>query len=321
MPRRQAEQEEILVADFLADFDVGAVQGADGHGAVHHELHVAGARRFLAGGGNLLGQIGAGADDLHRGDPIVGQESQLQLVADLGVVVDDLGDVVGQLDDLLGHVVAGGRLAADQYAARSPVGGIAALDAVVQVDDVQQVQQLALVLVHALDLHVEHGLEVEDHATVGFDQAGQTDLVILLDFPPARPEFGVVGMRRQFAQLVQLGDPAGADGFGDQRAHAGVATGHPAPLGDPVGLVVELLRPQFVEVAEQPLLEQLRMQRGHAVDRDAADDGQIGHADLLFVTFLDQRHPALTVDVAGPVAGDLGQEAGVDFVNDVQQPG
>jgi hypothetical protein len=68
----QTEQEEILVAAFLADFDVGAIQGADGDGTIHHELHVAGARGFLAGGGNLLGQIGAGADDFHRRDPIVG---------------------------------------------------------------------------------------------------------------------------------------------------------------------------------------------------------------------------------------------------------
>ncbi len=52
--REQAEHEEILGAHFLADLDVGAVRRADGERAVHAELHVAGAGRFLARGGNLL---------------------------------------------------------------------------------------------------------------------------------------------------------------------------------------------------------------------------------------------------------------------------
>ena len=55
--RLEPEQEEVLDAHFLADLDVGAVHRADGQRAVHLELHVAGARRFLAGGGDLLRQI------------------------------------------------------------------------------------------------------------------------------------------------------------------------------------------------------------------------------------------------------------------------
>jgi hypothetical protein len=41
--------------DLLADFDVGAVERADGQSAVEGELHVAGAGGLLAGGGDLLG--------------------------------------------------------------------------------------------------------------------------------------------------------------------------------------------------------------------------------------------------------------------------
>ena len=69
------------------------------------------------------------------------------------------------------------------------------------------------------------------------------------------------------------------------------------------------------------MFEQIGMQSRYAVDREAADDGQIGHANLLLVAFLDQRHPSLTFDVAGPAAGDFDQEAGVDFVDDIQQAG
>ena len=60
------------------------------------------------------------------------------------------------------------------------------------------------------------------------------------------------------------------------------------------------------------------MQLRHAVDREAADDGQVGHADLGLVALLDQGHAPLARHVAGPARGDLGQEAGVDLVNDLE---
>ena len=58
----QAEDEDVVVADLLADLDVGAVERADGQRAVERELHVAGARRLHAGGRDLLGQVGGGND-------------------------------------------------------------------------------------------------------------------------------------------------------------------------------------------------------------------------------------------------------------------
>ena len=45
------------------------------------ELHVAGARGFLAGGGDLLGEIGGRIDALAARDVVVGQEDDLQPVA------------------------------------------------------------------------------------------------------------------------------------------------------------------------------------------------------------------------------------------------
>ena len=69
--RLHAEDRDVFGADMVADLDVGAVERADGQRAVHHELHVAGAGRFLAGGGNLLRQIGAGTDYFHRGNPVI----------------------------------------------------------------------------------------------------------------------------------------------------------------------------------------------------------------------------------------------------------
>ena len=250
----QAEEEEVLGADFFAHFDIGPIEGADGQGAVDHEFHIAGAGGFFAGGGNLLGEVGAGGDDFHGRDAVVGQKGHLQEIADVGILVDHLGDIAAQLDDALGHGVARGGLTADEHAALGPIGGVAGLDAVVEVDDVEDIEQLALVLVDALDLDVEEGIDIEADAAFFFDEIGQALLVGALDFAPFLVESLVVGKGLELAHLRQVGDPVLADALIQGLAEQGVAPAQPATLGDAIGLVVEFLRPQFVEVVEQALL-------------------------------------------------------------------
>ena len=65
--RPHAEDVDVLPSHSLGDFHIGPVQGANGDGAVHHQLHVAGAGSLLAGGGDLLGQVGGGDQGLSRG--------------------------------------------------------------------------------------------------------------------------------------------------------------------------------------------------------------------------------------------------------------
>ena len=136
----QTEQKEVVLAGFGANLDVGAVQGADGQGPVHHHLHIAGARCLLAGGGDLLGEVGGRADRLHGGHPVIRQKSDPQAVADFGVLVDHLSHVVDQLDDQLGHGIAGCSLAAEEYAARWLLLGFTELDGRIQMDHVQDVE-------------------------------------------------------------------------------------------------------------------------------------------------------------------------------------
>ena len=66
-----AEEEEVLGPHLLADLHVRAVERADGERAVERELHVAGARGFLAGGRDLFGQVGGGDQLLGEADVVV----------------------------------------------------------------------------------------------------------------------------------------------------------------------------------------------------------------------------------------------------------
>ena len=60
----QPEDDTVFVADLAVDFDVGPVHGPQGDGTVHHELHVARARRFLAGCRNLFAHVSSREEEL-----------------------------------------------------------------------------------------------------------------------------------------------------------------------------------------------------------------------------------------------------------------
>ena len=137
---RQAEDEHVVPPDRLADLDVGPVHGADGQGAVEGELHVPGPGGLGARRGDLLREVARREDALGQGNPIVGQEDQLEQPLGGRIGVDEAADVVGQLDDGLGGGVTGGRLAGDDDGARGPVPVRMILDAQVGGQDAQDVQ-------------------------------------------------------------------------------------------------------------------------------------------------------------------------------------
>src|SRR5690606_4914092 len=152
---RQAEGEEVFTSYLLCDFYVGAIHRADGDGAVHDELHVARARRLLAGQGYLFGQVGGRIDPLSLADVEIGQKDDLEHVANVGIVVHHLAYRGDQLDDELGTFVAGRGLAAENERAGDAVDVRLGLDAAIERDDVQHREVLTLVLVDALDQYVE----------------------------------------------------------------------------------------------------------------------------------------------------------------------
>ena len=70
--RSETEQEEILLARGLGHFDRGAVAGADRQRSVHHELHIAGPARLVAGRRDLVGYVGGRDQPLGQRDAVLG---------------------------------------------------------------------------------------------------------------------------------------------------------------------------------------------------------------------------------------------------------
>ena len=160
----------------------------------------------------------------------------------LRVRVDDARDVVDQLDDALGHHVAGRRLAGEEHRARHGVGVGVGLQPVVARDDVQQVEQLPLVLVDALDLHVEQRVHVEVDADAALHFGVEAPLVLELDRAELAAEPGVVGQAAHAVELLEVVFPRVAQVPRDQRRQPGVRLLEPAPHGDAVGDVGEAVR-------------------------------------------------------------------------------
>ena len=70
-------------------------------------------------------------------------------------LLNELLQAQDEVDDVLGHHIGGGSLAAEEHRHRA-LGQAARLDLQILMDHGQGVHLLALILVEALDLHVEH---------------------------------------------------------------------------------------------------------------------------------------------------------------------
>ena len=75
-------------------------------------------------------------------------------------MVDQVGHRHNELDGLLGHDIAGGRLGGKHEGAGLEGGVGVGLDVQVHAQDLEHVEQLALVLMQALNLHIEQGIGV-----------------------------------------------------------------------------------------------------------------------------------------------------------------
>ena len=99
----------------------------------------------------------------------------------------------------------------------------------------------------------------------------------------------------------------------DQFVQTGVDLRQPAAVVDAVGHVLELIRLHAVSILKHIAAENTAVQRGHAVDRHAAGDAQVGHTDLVvpddghildlgLVAEIERR------DLLLPAAGDLADD-------------
>ena len=316
----EAEDEDVVVADFFEDLDIGSIERADGESAVEGELHVAGAGGFLASGGDLLAQIGGGDDALGDGDAVVRDEDDLQLATDAGIMVHLRGEGVDGVDDVFGEVVAGSGLGTENEDTRGDVEVRVVEELAIQTDDVDEIEMLALVFVQSLDLHIEERIGADADAAAILNDLGEAHFVAAFDVVEALLEGAVGGEFFEAAELRGVFEPAGADGLGDEGGELRIAHIEPAAEGDAIGEIEEALGEKLVELGEEPLAEQTRVQRGDAVRGVGTEHAHVGHAHgFVAAAFLDEREYFFLLVVAGPFGFDfVREEEVIDLVDDLE---
>ena len=211
----------------------------------------------------------------------VRQEHDLHAAVDVRVVVDGLADGGDQLDDPLGHEVTRRRLAAEDEGARRDAQRRVLLEPVVQRDDVQHVEVLALVLVDALDLDVEHPVGSSSMPVADWTYSASRDLLARLT---SRHRAGTRRRRRRRSSSRSLSRSVSQPSpivSSSSCAQARVGQRQEAARRHAVGHVAEPLRPQLVEVFEHTGFQQFGVQRRDTVDGVAADRGQVRHPHAL----------------------------------------
>lgn len=93
---------------------------------------------------------------------------------------------------------------------------------------------------------------------------------------------------------------------------------NPSSWSDSVGLVLELAWVKGIELTENSVLEELRVKSSDTVDSVRADNGKIGHSNLLWESLLDQGHSADLFSISWVLLLQLGKVDVVDQVDEFQ---
>ena len=252
---------------------------------------------------------------LCRGDVVVLNEGDLQATVHVRIVVDLVRDSVDELNDGLRANVAWGGLGTEDEHARWHVQRWVFLDAVVEIQDVERVEKLALVLVQTLNLGIEDGVRVHRNTLAVLQPGGEVLLVLVLDVENLTQHGLVVSKLFELSELVQVGDPGVRTRQASQQCRqARVALVEPAARGDSVGLVVEALRPDIVPVLQRFALNDFRVQGSHTVDGVRGVAGDPRHVDAA----VGNRRHVVNLALVEAALRQVFAEAAVNLTGDLQ---
>src|SRR5438105_15777554 len=81
------------------------------------------------------------------------------------------------------------------------------LDSVVERDHMQNVEELALVFMHAFDVDIEERVRIHAKSDLSQNVSRETLLVLSLHVDPVRPKLGVFRQWDQSSELIEIAYP------------------------------------------------------------------------------------------------------------------
>ena len=153
------------------------------------------------------------------------------------------------MDNVLCNHVSRSSFCAEQHGNRL-FRKLACLDLQILMDDIEGIHLLAFVFMQTFYLNVKNGIRVQ-FQSLGVLQIGNKLSLLFCFHIQKLCKYGRV--RHELSQFFQFHGiflPAFSDERGDEGGKLRVAGHEPAAEGDAVGLIVEALRVQFVEVVQ-----------------------------------------------------------------------
>ena len=147
-------------------------------------------------------------------------------------------------------IVYAGAALAPKMLTSGVAGRCPALISMILVDQVEQVQLLALVLMQALGLDVEHCIRVNGDTLRAVQPVGQCALVLRLDGGELLQNIDIFRVGQQFFKLGGVLAETGTDELFDLGGQCRVALQQPAAEGDAVGLIVEFFGVELVKAVQ-----------------------------------------------------------------------
>ena len=242
----------------------------------------------------MLRHLSSRDDDLSARNVVIWQEYNLQQVSNFVITVNLLGYSGNELNNGFGVVISRSGLSSDaddswhEFALSLVSWGIE--NTKISVNDVKDVHELSLVLMNSLNLDVIHSINWDIVSSLGLDPCSQSFLVLDFDCNELILELLVSGIWHQVSQVIEGSDPLidSSEGLTDEIGESWVAAMNPSSWSDSVGLVLEFTWIKSIEFTENGILKELRMESSDTVNGVGANNGKIGHSNLLWISFLDE---------------------------------
>jgi len=173
------------------------------------------------------------------------------------IVVDEVAQQHDKADDFLGKIIPRRRFCPKDIGARHKIHLRIFAQLLIDGQNMECVEQLTLVFVHPLDLHIKNRIRIDGNAVLVPDIFCHPLLIGAFDFFQSIQRAGVVRKRSQLFELGGIGDKALSKLPGQKRAEPRIGLAEPAAVGNAVRHIFEFVRHHGVKIMEDGFLQNL----------------------------------------------------------------
>ena len=244
----KSENEGVFFSNFLYDLNICTVHRSESQGAVQHELHVTGTGSLFTCGGNLLGNISSGKDQLCVADTIILDKYNLDLSFDGRIVIYDIPNGIDQFDDRFCTLIACGSFCSKDEGSWVERHIRVLFQTVIQIHDMKNVHKLAFVLMQTFYLNIKNGVRIYINAVMLFDVFCQANFIFVFNLHKFLLCLCIICKLSDLFDLRKVSNPAISGILSYPVSQKRISMKQETTLCNTVRLIVELLRSHLVEV-------------------------------------------------------------------------